>query len=112
MIGTTSTGIDVAMDWEEGPSPMQLVLQSAGACSLVDVVVGLKGREVRAAKVDLSSTRAGEAPRVFETIHMTYVIDAEAPEKLIRRLIQKSHEKYCSVGNMLSSSVEITWDLA
>ena len=27
------------MDWETGPSPMQLTLQMVGACSLVDVVM-------------------------------------------------------------------------
>ncbi len=109
--GINSSGDRISMNWEEGPSPMQVVLQCVGACSLVDVVDGVKGREIRAAHVDLTSERAKEPPRVFTKIHMNYVVDSDAPEVLLRRLVEKSHEKYCSVSNMLIGTVEITWEL-
>ena len=32
-------------------------------------------------------------------------------EKLIRRLIQQTLEKYCSVASTLSGVAKITWDL-
>ena len=38
-------GQSLDVDWEQGPSPMQLFLQMIGACSIVAVVVGLKDRE-------------------------------------------------------------------
>ncbi len=109
--GINSSGDRVSMNWEEGPSPMQVVLQCVGACSLVDVVDGVKGREIRSAHVDLTSERAKDPPRVFTKIHMNYVVDSDAPEVLLRRLVEKSHEKYCSVSNMLIGTVDITWEL-
>ena len=109
--GINSDGDRISLDWESGPSPMQIVLQCAGACSLIDLIEGVKDREVRSAHVDLTSERADEYPRVFTKIHMSYHIDTDAPQKLLTRLIEKSHEKYCSVGNMLRHTAEITWSL-
>lgn len=109
--GETDTGVKVDMDWENGPSPMQLVLQCAGACSLIDVIEGLRNRVVNSAKVELTSERASEPPKVFTAINMHYIVDSDAPEKLIKRLIEKSHEKYCSVSNMLTGTATITWTL-
>ena len=34
-------GQSIDVDWENGPSPMQIFLQMIGACSIVDVVIGL-----------------------------------------------------------------------
>jgi len=95
------------LDWESGPSPMQVALQMVGACSLVDVVVGLKEREFQRVWVEMDSTRAGHSPRVFKTIEMTYHVEGNVPMKLLERIVEKSHEKYCSVSNMLTE-VEIT----
>ena len=44
LVGTNSNGQSIEMDWDDGPSPMQITLQMVGACSLVDVVIGLKER--------------------------------------------------------------------
>lgn len=109
--GINSDGGRISLDWNSGPSPMQVVLQCAGACSLIDLIEGVKDREVRSAHVDLTSERADDYPRVFTKIHMSYQIDTDAPQKLLIRLIEKSHEKYCSVGNMLKHTTEITWSL-
>ena len=90
------------MDWEDGPSPMQVTLQMIGACSLVDVIVGLKDRQFTKAWVELDSTRAETTPRVFETVEMIYNVEGDVPEKLLERIVAKSHEKYCSVSNMFT----------
>ena len=34
----------------------------------------------------------------------------DLPLKLIERLIEQSHAKYCTVSNMLKHTAEITWD--
>tara|TARA_B100000459_G_scaffold57498_1_gene31077 strand:- start:72 stop:362 length:291 start_codon:yes stop_codon:yes gene_type:complete len=81
---------------------MQVALQMVGACSLVDVVVGLKEREFQKAWVEMDSTRAEQSPRVFKTIEMIYHVEGNVPVKLLERIVEKSHEKYCSVSNMLT----------
>ena len=104
-------GQSIDVDWEDGPSPMQIFLQMIGACSIVDVVVGLKNREFGQVWVDLDAVRREEYPRSFTKINMTYHVEGDVPEKLVRRTIEKSHEKYCSVSNSLDENIEIVWNL-
>ena len=104
-------GQSIDVDWEDGPSPMQIFLQMIGACSIVAVVVGLKNREFGQVWVDLDADRREEYPRSFTKVNMTYHVEGDVPEKLVRRTIEKSHEKYCSVSNSLDRNIEIVWDL-
>ena len=55
-------GQSLDVDWEQGPSPMQIFLQMIGACSIVDVVVGLKDREFGEVWVELDGERRSEYP--------------------------------------------------
>ena len=107
LLCTNSNGQSLELDWENGPSPMQVTLQMIGACSLVDVVIGLKERPFSKVWVELDSTRAETSPRVFKTVEMTYHVAGDVPEKLVERIVEKSHEKLCSVSNMFTE-VEIT----
>ena len=108
MVGINSNGQRIEMNWEEGPSPMQLALQMVGACSIVDVVIGLKEREFSKVWVDMDSTRNDESPRYFTSMHMVYHVVGDVPQRLMERVVHKSHEKYCSVSNSLRDDCKIT----
>ena len=107
--GINAAGQSISMDWESGPSPMQLTLQMVGACSLVDVVIGLKERPFTDAWVDLDSVRAETSPRRFTSITMVYHVVGDVPQKLVERVVAKSHEKYCSVSASLDPNLTIDW---
>ena len=77
LLCTNSNQQSLEMDWEDGPSPMQVTLQMIGACSLVDVIVGLKDRNFSKAWVELDSTRAETTPRVFETVEIIYHVEGD-----------------------------------
>ena len=111
MAGINAAGQRISMDWETGPSPMQLMLQMVGACSLVDVVVGLKDRVFTGAWVEMDSTRAEESPRVFRSMTMVYHVEGDVPRKLVERVVAKSHEKYCSVSNSLDAAIRVDWSV-
>ena len=106
---TNSNGQSIDLDWENGPNPMQVTLQMVGACSLVDVVIGLKERPFSKVWVELDSVREEQSPRVFTSIEMTYHVAGDIPQNLVERIVAKSHEKYCSVSNMINQSVNISW---
>ena len=113
-IGTTSKGKVFGIYGESSPSPMEMVLHSHAACSLIDVIDGLKDRSdsVEYATVEIDSVRSEESPRVFTSINMNYIVKGSVPEKLVRRLIQSSHDRYCSVGIMITrSGATLTWTL-
>ena len=113
MTGINQSGQEIKMDWEDGPSPMQILLQMVGACSLVDVVNSLENRRnLESASISMVAERAEDPPRKFTSIHMIYYVHGEdIPEKMVNRVIEASHEKYCSVSNTLSEDVKITWEL-
>lgn len=112
MVGINDSGQELNLDWEDGPSPMQVCLQMAGACSMVDVVHALNRRDLRTASVVLDAERSEDHPRVFTRIHMTYHISGnDIPKELVERLVTSSHEKYCSISAMLKNSADITWSL-
>ncbi|DAC58690.1 MAG TPA: OsmC family protein [Candidatus Poseidoniaceae archaeon] len=102
------SGNKLEIDWNGGPSPVQVTLQMIGACSLADIQTGLKDRKVEKIWIELDAERAESAPRIFTKVNMVYHIEGEAPIKLVERLVHKSHETYCSVSNMFNSTVEFT----
>ena len=74
MEGINSAGQRISMDWETGPSPMQLMLQMVGACSLVDVVGGLKDRPFKAAWVEMAlGSAVAEVPVQARAVVMALV---------------------------------------
>ena len=97
------------LDWNDGPSPMQVMLQSVGACTIADIVTGLKDRPFTEVWLELDAERRAESPRHFTRLHMVYHVKGEVPEKLLHRLIEKSHSTYCSASTSLRTDVEITW---
>ena len=112
--GKTESGKELAIYDDSSPSPMEMVLHAHAACSLIDVVGGLKERRdnLREARVNIDSVRSRESPRVFEKIHFVYVIRGDVPKALIERIIHRSHESLCSVGIMLTrGGVRLTWEI-
>ncbi|MEE2629951.1 MAG: OsmC family protein [Candidatus Thermoplasmatota archaeon] len=115
-VGTTAAGKVFGIYGESSPSPMEMVMHAHAACSLIDVIDGLKDRigNVEFATVDIETERAEESPRVFTSVCMNYKIKGDVPEELVRRLIETSHEKFCSVGIMITragSSLEWTLEM-
>ena len=115
LMGTSETGHGVLMDGDrEGiaASPMEVVLMGMGACSTIDVVDILEtGRQnVTDCEVQLSSIRAEEPPRVFEQINAHFVVSGvDLNEKKVKRAVELSMEKYCSVAKMLEKAAKITF---
>ena len=113
-VGTTESGKKFEIYGSDSPSPMEMVLHGHAACSLIDIIGGLKDRveSVEAIKIEIKAERAPEAPRVFTSVTMNYIVEGKVPEALVRRLIESSHEKYCSVGIMITrSGANLEWSL-
>ena len=112
--GTTGGGKTFGIYDSESPSPMEMVLHGHAACSLIDVIDGLKHRKenLEFIKVEIEADRADESPKVFTSVRMRYIVKGDVPEELVRRLIESSHEKHCSVGIMITrSGAELVWSL-
>ena len=97
---------------ETALSPMENVLASLAACSSFHVIRILKKMRQKIINYWVEATaerREDPPPRVFTKIHLKYVVKGDNinPEA-VKKAIQLSQEKYCSVGGMLEKAVEIT----
>ena len=93
-----------------GPRPMETLLLGMGACMSYDVLSILKKsrQEISECRVEISSTRADDHPRVFTGIQVHFVITgAGIKTAQVERAINLSAEKYCSASIMLGKTAEI-----
>ena len=93
--------------------PMEMILVGLGGCSAFDVVEILeKSRQkIQDCHIQIDAERADEIPAVFTKSHMHFVISGDGlNENHVKRAVELSIEKYCSVVKMLRPNVEITFD--
>lgn len=97
-----------------GPRPMELLLMGLGGCASFDVVTILKKarQQITDVRAELKAERADAIPAVFTKIHLHFVITGkELKENQVKKAVELSAEKYCSVSAMLSAGgVEISHD--
>ena len=107
-------GNQMLCDWdnENSLSPVQIMVQMVGVCSMAEIVVGMKDREFNSLSIGIDYERNNENPRYVKEMKLIFKLNTDPKwEKLIRRLIQQTLEKYCSVASTLSGVAKITWDL-
>lgn len=93
--------------------PMEMILVGMGGCSAFDVVHTLKKARqlIENCEVELHAERADTMPAVFTKIHLHFIVaGSDLDHRRVKRAIELSVDKYCSVIMMLRDSVEITCD--
>ena len=107
-----AAGNSIELDWEKNLSPVQVMVQMAGMCSMIDIIVGMKDREMENLSVKLGYERSDTDPRFVTSVQMLFRVRTDTKhEKLLARLIDLSMSRYCSVSNTLNGVAEFTWDL-
>jgi putative redox protein len=89
------------------------VLLGLGGCTAFDVVDILKKKRevISDCVVEISAERADTVPKVFTRIHLHYIVSgSNMKEASVKRAVELSAEKYCSVSMMLNKSATITHD--
>ena len=115
--GGEPNGPSILIDGDnaEGPGPMLTLLLAAAACTGSDVVVVLKKMRVSfsALRIEVSAVRRETEPRRYVSLHLDYSLTGTGidPAK-VRRAIDLSLEKYCSVIHSLASDIAITYALS
>jgi putative redox protein len=102
-------------DGPPGISPMQLLLISLAACTAMDTVSILEKMrsDLESMEVRIDSERAPEHPKVYTRITLHFAVSGEIPEKDLRKAMNLSKERYCSVGAMLekTAAIEYTYQI-
>ena len=103
----------VIMKKPQGVSPSDLLAMALIGCSSYDVVeiLNKQRQELHQLKVTAESTQDETPPWRFRKIHIHYqVIGTGLDAEKVRKAIQISEEKYCSVYATLKDALEITHD--
>jgi len=92
------------------PSPTQVFMSSAAACTGMDVISILrkKRQHVTSYQIDVEGERADEHPRRF--LKLTFVhrfTGVDLSRDAVAEAIRLSEEKYCSVMATLRGAVEL-----
>ncbi len=117
-VGSADSGHAVVMDApasvggsDSASRPMELLLMAFGGCTGMDVISILRKKKQNVSRLELNvkGEQAENHPHMYTAIHIEYVITGrEVSEDAVKRAIELSLEKYCSVGATLGKAAKIT----
>jgi putative redox protein len=102
-------------DGKVATSPVELLLFSAATCTASDIVIILQKQRVKLESLEISvhGTRRDTEPRRYTTIAFHVAVRGEGAEDVkVRRAVDLSLEKYCSVVASLAPDIAISYDVA
>ena len=109
------SGHALAMDSDRtsntGPGPMELLLVALGACTATDIVIILEKKRQRLDSLEVicSGERAADPPEVWTKLDILFRLRGKLEESGVKKAIELSEEKYCSVSATLKKTAELTW---
>jgi putative redox protein len=94
---------------------VELLLVAGATCTAADIVDMLQKMRVdlRGLQIEVQGARRDEHPRRFTAIHfLVQVTGTGADETKVRRAVDLSLEKYCSVMNSLAPDIQVGYDVS
>ena len=116
----TPSGHKVTLDASEdvgghdtGPRPTEMLLHATASCTGIDIVSILhKMRQpLESFEMKIDGVRAIEHPKRFKAIHILYILKGDMSEERVRRAIELSVERYCSVSHSLNATLSYSYQL-
>jgi len=118
-IGESATNHAIIMDGDvdsggknTGMRPTELLLIGLGGCSGMDVasVLQKKKQQVTDIIINIKGTQAESYPKKFTDIEIEFVVTGKnISEEAVKRAVELSMDKYCSVKATLEGSAKITF---
>ncbi len=115
--GVSGSGHRVTLDasiqnggFDEGASPMELVLIALAGCTAMDVmdILRKKRQPLDALDVQVEAVRADDFPRVYTEVEVVYRLRGkELSREAVEHAIELSETKYCSVGAMIGKTAKM-----
>jgi len=117
MIGVADSGHAIVVDAspdKKASTPMELVLIALGSCTAVDVIVILRKKrlDLRGLEINVAGERAETDPMVYTHLKLHYKLTGRGlPPEAVKKTIDLSQNKYCSVLGMISKTATVEYDL-
>lgn len=110
-VATTGSGHEIVLDNAEGDAgarPAELVAVAVAGCTAMDVISILrkKRQEVTRYEIKATAEQRDVHPAVFGRIDIVHVVDGPTVDvEAVRRAIELSATRYCSVGGTLATGL-------
>jgi putative redox protein len=91
-----------------GPRPAELLLVAQAGCTAMDVVSILRKKRQAFTSYEVrvvGEQRTGPPPHVFDRIRIIHVVEGPVDAEAVRRAIELSATKYCTVTGSLAAGV-------
>lgn len=118
-LASTAGGHEICMDAprefggsESGPTPMELLLAGLGGCSGMDIVSLLKKKKqnVQGIEIRVTGRRAEAHPKHYTDIDIEFLVTGTGlSEEALRRAVELSMEKYCSVKATIGGTARVNY---
>jgi putative redox protein len=111
LVGSTGSGHAVVMDsadGDAGPRPAELLLLAQAGCTAMDVASILRKKRQRFDRYEVrvaGDRREDRPPHVFTDIRIVHVVEGDVDPEAVRRAIELSATKYCTVTGNLATGV-------
>ena len=95
----------------KGMRPMQLLLAGTGSCSSIDIISILKKQKQDLQDIEVEVTAEREkdkVPALFTEIHVHYKLTGDLDEAKVKRAVDLSVNKYCSVIKILEKTASVS----
>ena len=111
-VARTGSGHEIPLDSAEGDGgarPAELVAVAIAGCTAMDVISILRKKRQEVTRYEVKAQaeqRDGAHPAVFERIEVVHIVEGLAIEvEAVRRAIELSATRYCSVGGTLATGI-------
>lgn len=118
-VGESGSGHAIIMDADTevggndtGVRPTELLLIGLGGCSGMDIVSILKKKkqDIRGLRINVNGQKAETHPKRFTDIDIEFIVSGHnLSEDAVKRAVELSMEKYCSVKATLEGSAKINF---
>ena len=111
LVATTGSGHVIVMDDEAGdagPRPAELLMVAQAGCTAMDVIGILRKKRQAVTSYEVRVTgeqREDRHPHVFECVRIVHVVEGTVGIEALRRAIELSATRYCTVTANLASGV-------
>lgn len=108
-VARTGSGFEIAMDsgaGGTGPRPTELLAAAVGGCAAMDVVSILekKRQQVTSYTIRVDGTQRDAHPHAFKRVEILHEVSGpDVDVEAVRRAIELSATRYCSVSTGLAS---------
>jgi putative redox protein len=92
--------------------PGEMLLMALGSCTGIDVVSILNKMRVpfESLEVEVRGEQAPEHPKVWTEVWVKFIVKGDVPEDKLKKAIELSRDRYCSVGALFKKAAEMHYD--